>query len=120
PVTTRPTNSLRDREEALLQNLGGVCGKLSGVQRLHLIGHSTCGVDAQLLACTKSFDGHAWDKKANAVRKKIRSVETITAPHYGTGLADSRLARWGENPLRHPTAIIPEARTLIDLLLLVP
>jgi len=35
-------------------------------------------------------------------------------------LADSRLARWGENPLRHPTAIIPEVQTLMDLLLLVP
>src|SRR5262249_48796253 len=27
---------------------------------------------------------------------------------------------FGENPLRHPTAILSEARTLIDLLLLVP
>jgi len=120
PVTTLPTDSLRDRQEALLHNLAGVSDKLAGVQRLHLIGHSTGGVDAQLLACTRSFDGHAWDKKANTVRKKIKSVVTISAPHYGTGLADSRLARWGENPLRHPTAILPEARTLIDLLLLVP
>ena len=120
PVTTLPTDSLRHRQGSLLQNLAGICEKLSGVERVHLVGHSTGGVDAQLLACTKSFDGHAWDKKANAARKKIKSVVTISAPHYGTGLADSRLARWGENPLRHPTAIIPEARTLIDLLLLVP
>src|SRR5437016_201580 len=84
PVTTLPTNSLCDRQEALLQNLAAICEKLSGVERLHLIGHSTGGVDAQLLACTKSLDGHAWDKKANAVRKKIRSVATISAPHYGT------------------------------------
>src|SRR5438874_5083011 len=120
PVMTLPADNLGNRQAELLQNLTGVCGKLAGVQRLHLIGHSTGGVDAQLLACTKSFDGHAWDKKANAVRKKIRSVVTISAPHYGTVLADSRLARWGENPFRHPTAILPEARTLIDLLLLVP
>ncbi len=120
PVTTLPTNSLRDRQAALLQNLAGIYDKLAGVQRFHLIGHSTGGVDAQLLACTKDFDAHAWDKKANAVRKKIKSVVTISAPHYGTGLADSRLARWGENPLRHPTAILPEARTLLDLLLLIP
>jgi pimeloyl-ACP methyl ester carboxylesterase len=119
PVTM-PTNSLRDRQAALLQNLVGIGDKLSGIQRFHLIGHSTGGVDAQLLACTKSFDGHAWDKRANTVRKKIKSVVTISAPHYGTGLADSRLARWGENPLRHPTAILPGARTLLDLLLLVP
>jgi pimeloyl-ACP methyl ester carboxylesterase len=120
PVTTLPTDSLVSRQGALLKHLAGVCEKVSGVRRVHLVGHSTGGVDAQLLACTKSFDGHAWDKKANAVRKRIKSVVTISAPHYGTELADSRLARWGENPFRHPTAIIPEARTLIDLLLLVP
>jgi pimeloyl-ACP methyl ester carboxylesterase len=120
PITTLPTDSLGSRQGAFLKHLAGVCEKLSGVQRVHLVGHSTGGVDAQLLACTKSIDGHAWDKKATAVRKKIKSVVTISAPHYGTELADSRLARWGENPFRHPTAIIPEARTLIDLLLLVP
>ncbi len=120
PVTMLPTDSPGNRQGALLHNLEGIREKLSGVERIHLIGHSTGGVDAQLLACTKSFDGRAWDRKANAVRKKIKSVVTISAPHYGTGLADSRLARWGENPLLHPTAILPEARTLIDLLLLVP
>ncbi len=120
PVATLPTDSLQKRQAALLQQLEAFCRELSGVERLHLIGHSTGGVDAQLLACTKSFDGRAWDKKANAVRKKIKSVATISAPHYGTGLADSRLARWGENPLLHPTAIIPEARTLLALLLLIP
>ncbi|MFN8544529.1 MAG: hypothetical protein U0807_10025 [Candidatus Binatia bacterium] len=120
PVTTLPTDSLGNRQAALLENLAGVWEKLPRVQRVHLIGRSTRGIDAQLLACTKSFDGHAWDKKANAVRKKITSVVTISAPHYGTGLADSRLARWGENPLRHPTAVILEARAPIDLPLLIP
>src|SRR3989441_6942662 len=128
PCTTLPTDSLAKRQDHLVKYLGDLCATslpgvertISGVERIHLIGHSTGGVDAQLLACTKSFDGHAWDKKANAVRKKIKSVVTISAPHYGTGLADSRLARWGENPLVHPTAILPEARTLLDLLLLVP
>src|SRR2546426_2130613 len=128
PCTTLPTDSLAKRQDHLVKYLGDLCATslpgvertISGVERIHLIGHSTGGVDAQLLACTKSFDGRAWDRKANAVRKKIKSVVTISAPHYGTGLADSRLARWGENPLLHPTAILPEARTLIDLLLLVP
>ena len=120
PVTTLPTDSLGNRQAALLQNLASVCEKLSGVERLHLIGHSTGGVDAQLLACTKCFDGHAWDKKANAVRKKIASVVTISAPHHGTGLAESRLARWGENPLLHPSALIAEAQTILNLLSLIP
>jgi len=120
PVTTLPTDSLRKRQKGLLHELEGFCKKLSGVERIHLIGHSTGGVDAQLLACTKPLYGDAWDKKASGVRQKIKSVVTISAPHYGTGLADSRLARWGENPLRHPTAILPEIRTLGDLLALIP
>jgi len=120
PVTTFPTDSLRKRQKGLLQELEGSCKKLSGVERIHLIGHSTGGVDAQLLACTQPLYGDVWDKKASIVRKKIKAVVTISAPHYGTGLADSRLARWGENPLRHPTAILPEIRTLGDLLALIP
>ena len=99
PVTTLPTDSLGSRQGALLQSLAVICRKVSGVQRLHLIGHSTGGVDVQLLACTKSFDGHAWHQKANEVRGKITSVVTISAPHYGTCLADSWLAYWGEDPL---------------------
>src|SRR5712692_2560543 len=74
PCTTLPTDSLQKRQEVLLQSLEDFCRELSGVERLHLIGHSTGGVDAQLLACTKSFDRHAWGKKTNAVRKKIKSV----------------------------------------------
>src|SRR5882724_5356342 len=99
PVTTLPTDSLGGRQGALLRNLAVICRKLPGVQRLHLIGHSTGGVDVQLLACTRSFDGHAWEQKTNEVRRMITSVVTISAPHYGTRLADSWLAYWGENPL---------------------
>src|SRR5262249_29539328 len=120
PVTTLPTDGLASRQTALLESLAAVCDKLSGVERLHLVGHSTGGVDAQLLACTRSFDGHAWTKKANAVRRKIASVVTISAPHHGTGLAESRLARWGENPLTNPSALIAEAQTILHLLSLVP
>src|SRR5437879_6556126 len=57
PVTTLPTDSLRHRQGSLLQNLAGICEKLSGGEHVHLVGHSTGGGDAQLLACTKSFDG---------------------------------------------------------------
>jgi pimeloyl-ACP methyl ester carboxylesterase len=120
PITTFPTDSLRTRQKGLLHELEAICQRESGVERLHLIGHSTGGVDAQLLACTKPLYGATWDKKASVVRGKIKSVVTLSAPHYGTGLAESRLARFGENPLRHPTAILPELRTLGNLLALIP
>ena len=121
PVTTFPTDSLRNRQTALLEHLAEVSENLPGVTRIHLVGHSTGGVDAQLLACTKSLDGHAWDKKANAVRKKIKSVVTISAPHYGTCLADSWLAYWGENPLlRWASPVTDAVRLTWHLLWLVP
>jgi hypothetical protein len=120
PVTTLPTDGLADRQQELLGNLFEVCDKVGDVERIHLIGHSTGGVDAQLLACTTSFAGDPWDADDGAVLEKIRSVVTISAPHFGTGLAESRLARWGENPLLHPTALLPELRTLVNLALLVP
>ena len=100
PCTTLPTDSLAKRQDHLVKYLGDLCATslpgaertISGVERIHLIGHSTGGVDAQLLACTKPLEGRGWDQKANEVRRKIRSVVTISAPHYGTCLADSWLA----------------------------
>src|SRR5690349_4763692 len=112
PVTTLPTNRLRDRQRALLSELEEIVETLHGVERFHLIGHSTGGVDAQLLACTKSYDDRAWDKKANAVRTKIKSVVTISAPHWGTRLAASRIAGLRENPLRHARPISADERSL--------
>lgn len=120
PVTTLPTDSLRNRQRALLENLAVLAAELAPLERLHLIGHSTGGVDVQLLACTTTVDGEAWDEEANRVRKRIASVATVAAPHYGTSLADSRLAQWGMNPLRDPFAIVPGTRTVADLLRIVP
>jgi len=110
PCTTLPTHGLGDRQRHLLGYLERLSGeKLSGVERIHLVGHSTGGLDAQLLACTKPVEGRTWAKAANGVRRKIRSVVTISAPHYGTPLADSWLAYWGENPLLWWGAYVPEA-----------
>jgi pimeloyl-ACP methyl ester carboxylesterase len=110
PCTTLPTHGLADRQRHLLDYLDRLStATLSGVERIHLVGHSTGGVDAQLLGCTKPVEGRAWDRSANGVRRKIASVITIAAPHYGTRLADSWLAYWGENPLLWWGAYVPEA-----------
>jgi pimeloyl-ACP methyl ester carboxylesterase len=99
PCTTHPTHALANRQRHLLDYLEELCTKtLSGVERVHLVGHSTGGVDAQLLACTKPLGGQTWDQNADQVRRRIKSVVTISAPHYGTCLADSWLGYWAENP----------------------
>jgi pimeloyl-ACP methyl ester carboxylesterase len=54
PCTTLPTGRLVKRQVRLIETLKAFCGeRLSGVERIHVVGHSTGGVDAQLLACTR-------------------------------------------------------------------
>src|SRR5438309_11763433 len=49
PCTVLPTNALADRQGDLLHYLHRLSAeKLKDVERLHLVGHSTGGVDAQL------------------------------------------------------------------------
>ena len=121
PCTTHPTDALVTRQRHLVDYLGNLCTKtLAGVERIHLVGHSTGGVDAQLLACTRPLDGRAWGQKANDVRQKIRSVVTISAPHYGTCLADSWLAYWAENPFVRWAPIVHGIKLGYHVLRLVP
>src|SRR5882672_4223661 len=52
PVSTLPIGSLAERQERLLSDLAKLDGKL-GYPRWHLLGHSTGGVDAAMLARTQ-------------------------------------------------------------------
>jgi pimeloyl-ACP methyl ester carboxylesterase len=98
PATTVPTGTLRARVE----ELGHFLARLEsyGGKRFYLLGHSTGGVDAQLLACTAPFWGGAWEAPIARAHEKIRSVVTISAPHHGTCLVASRVVRF----LSHPKA----------------
>jgi pimeloyl-ACP methyl ester carboxylesterase len=121
PCTTHPTHALAERQRHLVDYLGHLCTRtLTGVERIHLVGHSTGGVDAQLLACTKPLNGRAWGQRANAVRRKIKSVVTISAPHHGTCLADSWLAYWAENPFARWAPIVHGVTLGYHVLRLVP
>ncbi len=98
PASTVPTGSLRAR----VQELGRFLARLEslGAKRLYLAGHSTGGVDAQLLGCTAPFWGGAWEPAVASARQKIQSVVTISAPHHGTCLVASRVVQF----LSHPRA----------------
>jgi pimeloyl-ACP methyl ester carboxylesterase len=75
---------------------------LGGPRSWHLIGHSTGGVDAALLLRERPLDGKTrsfarladsgWGEWSDLV-ERVASVTTIAAPHFGTGLAESPLAR---------------------------
>jgi len=109
PLSTLPIASLKKRQEELVRELMALetptetSLRLGGPRRWHLIGHSTGGVDAALLLRdsalvdlpTGSVYGDAgWGKAADLVAR-IRSVTSIAAPHFGSALAESPLARLG-------------------------
>lgn len=121
PAALLPTDGLFRRQRALLDYLQRLCGTtLDGVERIHLVGHSTGGVDAQLLACTAPLYEGDWTPEDDAVRRRIASVTTIAAPHWGTCLAESWIAYLGENPFVHPLSAPRVIATAVHLLGLLP
>jgi triacylglycerol lipase len=78
-VSSPPTGSIVHRTQVLLDAIQQACSDDAGA--IHLVGHSTGGLDVRLLASPTVWPEHPdWFGR-------IRTVTTITAPHYGTPLA---------------------------------
>jgi pimeloyl-ACP methyl ester carboxylesterase len=103
-VSTLGIASLRKRQGDLLSELRALetstdkAPRLGGPRTWHLVGHSTGGVDAALLLRDAplaeggaGFADTGWGAWSDLVGR-IRTVTTIAAPHFGTGLAESPLA----------------------------
>jgi hypothetical protein len=83
-VSTPPTASIRRRARVVAETVHAALGGDRDAH-VHLIGHSTGGLDARLLASptvnlTMPAEQLEWTKQ-------IRTVVTMNAPHYGTPLA---------------------------------
>ncbi len=96
PATTVPTGALRLRVEKLAAFLGQL--QRLGGRRLRLLGHSTGGVDAQLLMTLRPFWGGEWAPEVEDARAAVSSVTTISAPHFGTAILESAAAQFLEHP----------------------
>jgi len=83
PVRTHPTASIRTRARLLLDAIAETAG--SSDEPIHLVGHSTGGVDARLLAGAAVSLGDGVDHEPYA--RRIRSVVTVASPHRGAPLA---------------------------------
>jgi hypothetical protein len=107
-VSTLAIASLQRRQADLLAELSALekptakAPRLGGPRTWHLVGHSTGGVDAALLLRDAplvdtgqgaTFGREGWGQWSDLVGR-VSSVTTIAAPHFGTGLAESPLARW--------------------------
>ena len=117
PVPTLPTAHLQERQTSLLATLQRIDEALGGVERLHLVGHSTGGVDAYLLTGARPLDRSlSWQELDPAgLRHRIHTVVSIASPHHGTGLALSPLARFFRQPIANLTDVTTFAEALLLL-----
>jgi triacylglycerol lipase len=82
-VDVAPTASIRRRAVRLAELVAKTAGDDDGP--IHLLGHSTGGLDARLVATPSAHLPISDDKMAWLPR--LRSVTTMSTPHYGTPLA---------------------------------
>jgi len=81
-VDVHPTASIRRRAAKLAAEIDMWD---VGEGPIHLVGHSTGGLDARLIA-SPSVNLAAWSKRDIWV-DRIRSITCVSSPHYGTPLA---------------------------------
>ncbi len=80
-VDVAPTASIRRRAARLAE----LVARTSGDDPVHLVGHSTGGLDARLVASPSARLPIA--PEALAWLPRLRSVTTMSTPHFGTPLA---------------------------------
>ncbi|HLK40706.1 MAG TPA: hypothetical protein VKU41_28330 [Polyangiaceae bacterium] len=95
-VRLAPTASIRRRALVLTECVANTCGDGGGP--IHLIGHSTGGLDARLVASPSVALDLPPDKLA--WRGRLASVTTMNTPHYGTPLASFFTTVSGQRMLR--------------------
>lgn len=83
-VKTLPTASIRRRAGRLLETVADTAGDEGPI---HLIGHSTGGLDARLFATPNASVVSDRPLDLEKYASRLQSVVTVAAPHYGTPMA---------------------------------
>jgi len=91
-ISTPPTASMRRRAAVVATTIAASSGAEPGAGSgasvggpIHLVGHSTGGLDARLV--TSPTTNLGVPSEALSWRSRARSVVTLNTPHYGTPLA---------------------------------
>lgn len=92
---TQPSASLRRRADWLLEEIEKTGGATA--DNIHLIGHSMGGLDARLLATPNLKLRDGWNEAWLGPR--IRTVITLSTPHFGTPIASFFNTLYGRNLL---------------------
>lgn len=96
-VQVPPTASLVDRASALRDFLAENL-PVRGRDPVHLIGHSTGGLDARLLVTPKVELGRG--EPVEPFARRVRSLVSVATPHRGTPLASLFTSVLGQSMLR--------------------
>ncbi|HTU57982.1 MAG TPA: hypothetical protein VMF89_06105, partial [Polyangiales bacterium] len=94
-----PTASIAERQRHLVRSLADRLHRLEHghkALKVHLVGHSTGGVDANLLTHARPRAASSWseiDSRAGILRDRIRSVVSIASPLQGTCITRDPIAR---------------------------
>lgn len=103
-LDTLPTSGLNERQRRLIvDELLPLKHRYKTPDiEFHLLGHSVGGVDAQFLLYDRPLYRNSWAEipGATALRRQIRSVISLSAPHHGSMLATDPLARFLIDPLQ--------------------
>ncbi len=106
-----PTASIRRRAGTLSDLVTQTCDPFDPLGGpIHLIGHSTGGLDARFVA--SSIAPSALAARSSAWRSRLASVTTINAPHLGTPLASFFTTVSGARVLRALSALTFIALTI--------
>jgi triacylglycerol lipase len=99
-VRVAPTASIRRRAVKLAELIASTCGDGGPI---HLVGHSTGGLDARLVASPSA--SLAVGASSLGWRRRLASVTTINSPHFGTPLASFFTTVSGARALRALSAL---------------
>jgi len=83
PVSTLPTSSIERRAGRLLESIH----KHDSGGEIHIVGHSTGGVDARLLVSPAEMTGVDLDQREDYAAR-VKSVISVCSPHRGTPMAN--------------------------------
>ena len=96
-VLSHPTGSIRTRAGDLLRAIEASTAK-DDDGPIHLIGHSTGGLDARLFVSPGASLADGLDVEPFA--RRVRTVVTVSTPHAGTPLASFFLGLFGQKLLQ--------------------
>ena len=102
-VRTFPTGSLKRRARRVLEAIVEH-DSIEKATEIHLIGHSTGGIDARMVASHTRDLG--FDDARAKLEKKLKTVVCISSPHYGTPLANFFTTIYGKQLLYFVTLIV--------------